>query len=54
MFSFPEYDRFDGVGLAKLVRDREVSSAELCEEAIRRAEALNPKLNAIITLGRSG
>lgn len=49
MTSFAEYDQFDGIGLAKLVRDREINAIELCEEAIRRAEALNPKLNAIIT-----
>jgi amidase len=49
MTSFAEYDQFDGIGLAKLVRDGEINAIELCEEAIRRAEALNPKLNAIIT-----
>ncbi len=49
MASFAEYDQFDGMGLARLVRDGEISGIELCEEAIRRAEALNPKLNAIIT-----
>lgn len=37
------------MGLAKLVGDGEISAAELCEEAIRRAEGLNPKLNAIVT-----
>jgi amidase len=46
---FPEYDRFDGTGLAKLVKDGEIKPIELCEEAIRRAESLNPKLNAITT-----
>ncbi len=35
--------------MAKLVRDGEINATELCEEAIRRAEDLNPKLNAIIT-----
>jgi amidase len=49
MTSFPEYDQYDGIGLAKLVKDGGISSAELCEEAICRAESLNPKLNAIIT-----
>ena len=46
---FPEYDRFDGTGLAKLVKDRQIKATELCEEAIRRIESLNPKLNAITT-----
>ncbi|MGC8493989.1 MAG: amidase [Syntrophobacteraceae bacterium] len=49
MASFSEYDQFDGIGLAKLVKDGEISSIELCEEAIKRAESLNPRLNAIIT-----
>ena len=49
MTSFAGYDQFDGIGLAKLVRDGKISGIELCEEAIRRAEDLNPKLNAIIT-----
>lgn len=49
MTTFAEYDQFDGTGLAKLVKDGKTSAAELCEEAIRRAEQLNPKINAIIT-----
>ena len=49
MTSFPDYEKFDGIGLAKLVKDGDVSSTELCEEAINRAEKLNPKLNAIVT-----
>ena len=49
MTSFPDYDRYDGIGLAKLIKDGDISSIELCEEAISRAEKLNPKLNAIIT-----
>jgi amidase len=49
MTAFAEYDQFDGVGLAKLIKDGKISATEVCEEAIRRAERLNPKLNAIIT-----
>lgn len=49
MTSFAEYGQFDGMGLAQLVRDGRISALELCEEAIRRAEDLNPKLNAVIT-----
>jgi len=44
-----DYDRHDGLGLAELVARGEVTPAELCEEAIRRAESLNPRLNAIVT-----
>jgi amidase len=49
MPSFAGYDQCDGTGLAELIRMREVSAIEVCEEAVRRAEDLNPKLNAIIT-----
>jgi amidase len=45
---FAEYDQFDGLGLAALVASRKVSAGELVDEAISRAEKLNPKLNAIV------
>jgi amidase len=54
---FKEFDQYDGLGLADLIRKREVSAEELCETAIERIEALNPKLNAVVTpmyeLGRA-
>lgn len=43
--AFTDYDRFDGVGLATLVKAKQVSAREVLDEAIRRAEAINPKLN---------
>jgi amidase len=43
-----EYTRTDGLGLAALVAARDVSAAELLEEAIARAEQVNPALNAIV------
>jgi amidase len=49
MSELKEYDRFDGLGLAELVRKKQVSPLELCEEAIRRIEQVNPKVNAVIT-----
>ena len=49
MTSFAEYEQYDGIGLAKLVKNGEIKATELCEEAINRAEKLNPKLNTIIT-----
>ena len=49
MSGFKEFDKFDGLGLAELVRKKEVAPSELCEEAIRRIEQVNPKLNAVIT-----
>ena len=45
---FSEYGRYDALGLAELVRKREVTPGELLEAALARAEAVNPKLNAII------
>lgn len=49
MSGFPEYDRYDALGLAELVRAGDVHPTELAEEAIRRAEALQPALNFLVT-----
>lgn len=49
MSSFKDFDRYDGLGLADLVRKKEVTPSELCDEAIRRIEQVNPKINAVIT-----
>jgi amidase len=38
----------DATEQARMVRDREVSPAELVEDAIRRIEDLNPRVNAVI------
>lgn len=46
--AFAEYGDYDGLGLAQLVAKKKVKPIELLDEAIRRAEALNPKLNAIV------
>ena len=46
--SFPEYANYDGLGLAELVRKRKVKPGELVDEAIARADALNPKLNFVV------
>ncbi|MFQ5613800.1 MAG: amidase, partial [Anaerolineae bacterium] len=43
-----DYANSDGLALAELVRRKEVTPLELVEEAIRRIEALNPQLNAVI------
>ena len=43
--ALPEYDQYDAVGLAALVRTRKLSARELVDEAIARAEAVNPALN---------
>ncbi|MDI6741415.1 MAG: amidase family protein [Smithella sp.] len=49
MAGFSEYDQYDGLGLAGLVRQKKISATELCEEAIKRIEKLNPVLNAVVT-----
>jgi len=46
---FQEYGQYDGMGLAELVKKKEISPAELCEEAISRIEKVNPQLNAVVT-----
>jgi len=48
MKGFKEFDRFDALGLADLVRKKDVAPSELCEEAIRRIEQVNPRVNAVI------
>ncbi len=44
----PEYDRLDATALAALVATGQVSPPELLEAAIERADARNPRLNAIV------
>ncbi|MDY7228950.1 amidase [Hyalangium rubrum] len=43
-----EYIQFDGLGLAALVRRKEVSAAELLQTALTALERTNPTLNAVI------
>ena len=45
---FSEYGKYDGLGLAELVRKKKVSPGELVEEAITRIEKHNPDLNAVV------
>jgi amidase len=45
--AFKEYDQYDALGLAALVRDRKVTVAEVLEAAIARIEAIDGKLNAV-------
>jgi amidase/6-aminohexanoate-cyclic-dimer hydrolase len=47
MIGFEDYRNADAVTWAERVRRREVSARELIETAIARAEAINPKINAI-------
>jgi hypothetical protein len=43
-----EYTRYDGLGLAGLVRSGQVSPSELAETAQSAIDAVNPTLNAVI------
>ena len=43
-----EYDTTDALGLAGLVRNRDITAGALVEEAIARAEKRNPQLNAVV------
>lgn len=46
--NFSEYRQKDALGLAALIQKKEISPQELLEIAIKRAEEVNPKLNAIV------
>lgn len=46
--NFDEYRQLDAVGLAQAVARKEVTATELLDLAIARAEAVNPRINAIV------
>ena len=48
MNPFPEYESYDAVGLAELVRSGEVHPGELVEAAATRIEEVNGTVNAVI------
>ncbi|OGL02441.1 MAG: amidase [Candidatus Rokubacteria bacterium RIFCSPHIGHO2_12_FULL_73_22] len=48
MSAFAEYAEHDGLGLAELVRNKEVTPSELLEAARARIEAGNPTINAVV------
>lgn len=43
-----DYVRFDGIGLAELVRRREVQAAEVADAALAACRAVNPAINAVV------
>jgi amidase len=47
MTGFADYEAYDALGLAELVRRRKVSPAELLDAAIARVEARNGRVNAV-------
>ncbi len=46
--AFREYGSYDGVGLAELVRKKQVSAGELLDEAIARTAKVDPQINAVV------
>ena len=44
---FNEYSDYDGVGLAELIRKKEISAVDTLDSAIDLIERLNPQLNAV-------
>src|SRR5215204_5488796 len=46
--AFKEYGNYDAVGLAELVRKKEVSPKELLDEAIARTAKFDPQINAVV------
>src|SRR5262245_15655426 len=43
-----DYERYDGLGLAALVKARQISAAELLAAAMERVERRNPATNAVV------
>lgn len=43
-----EYSSFDGLGLAELIRKKEITKSEVAACAIKAIQTINPKLNAIV------
>jgi len=46
--AFREYGNFDAVGLAELVRNKQVRPEELLDEAIARTAKVDPEINAVV------
>jgi amidase len=46
--AFKEYGNYDAVGLADLVRKKQVTARELLDEAIMRTGKVDPQINAVV------
>jgi amidase len=46
--AFKEFGNYDAVGLAELVRKKDVTASELLDEAIARTERVDPQINAVV------
>ncbi len=45
----PDLAKLDGLAQAELLRKRELTALELVDAAVKRIEAVNPKINAVVT-----
>src|SRR4051794_12588474 len=45
---FNEYSSYDGMGLAELVRKKQVTPRDLLDEAIARTARVDPQINAVV------
>ena len=45
--NFQDYIRYDAVGLAELIRKKEVCADEVLQAALNRLDEVNPKLNLL-------
>src|SRR6476660_5748224 len=48
MSGFSDYEQYDALGLAELVRGKQTTPDDLLEAAIERVEARNPVVNAVV------
>src|SRR3954449_9099765 len=46
--AFKEFGSYDAVGLADLVRRKQVNAAELLDEALARTAKVDPQINAVV------
>src|SRR5262245_46098664 len=44
-----EFERYDGLGLAELIRTKEVTAEEVLAATLERIDARNPAINAVVT-----
>ena len=49
MAGFAEFERYDAIGLATLVRDKQISASELLDAAIERVESRNAAVNTVVS-----
>jgi len=48
---FREYDCYDALGLAELVKSKRIKESELLDEALTRVQRVNDKINAVVHIG---